>query len=160
MAYRDYNEIGKLNYVRSLVKDKRYGEALQVLEELDTPNARRMHAKLVEKINLADTEFTDEVDYAVKAITVKHNRYIHIRVLSYLVRFIALVWLVFAVFLWQGQARPILGMTGDNIVSQTDVAILTVGQAFFIYVFGSVIDMLADLATNISYQTAIVKRQK
>ncbi|MEM9954356.1 MAG: hypothetical protein AAF846_22285 [Chloroflexota bacterium] len=63
MAYNDYNEMGKLHTARALVRDGKYGQALQILEELDTPHARKMHAKILEKIRHADydDEQSDEM---------------------------------------------------------------------------------------------------
>lgn len=162
MAFNNYNEQAKLHEVRALIKQKRYGQAMQILEELDTPEARKLHEKMVSRlmpeIDTGDHQASNQSSSSMPIGNPKRYRFV--KILSFGVMFIALVYLIVGISIIQNGEQPNFVMFGGQalVVGTTDAALITIGESFFIFVAGVTLNMLADMASNISESNHYLKR--
>ncbi len=162
MTLQDFNPQSKLRQAQAYVRGKQFKEAKAILETMDSPEARRLLMKV--KAHLAGMDnigSSSAQEQPLNISPLRYRRYWQVRILSYGVRFIALVWAIVGIMTftqWSTNSAAVIGVTALAVTSQ-DAALIIFGQAFFIYTGGAVLDMLADMATNQALVAAILSEE-
>jgi hypothetical protein len=148
-SLRDFDMQNKIRQAQVFIRARQFDDAEELLASLGTPDANRLLLRL-HKYRLS-LELNKPTPQAIAQNNIKEpqlaspKQYKQVRILSYGVRFIALLWLLVGIITFTSPApEPVLIPYTQNQES----AVIIFAQAFFIYTAGAVIDMLADMATN------------
>jgi hypothetical protein len=159
---REFDVQNRMRQVQVLIKSKRFDEAEDLLEEIATPDADRLllrlrKYRLSSEINKVSSNAAQQSNTKAPNLATP-KRYQQVRILSYLVRIVALVWAAMGIvtlFGWTTTSVAMVGMVAQ-LVERHDVVIVLLVQALFIYIFGVGLEMLADMAENLAINTALL----
>jgi hypothetical protein len=156
LMLQEFNPQSKMRQAQAYIRGKQFNEAKAILETMDSPEARRLLQRV--KAHLAGMDNLGSSPIQEQSLTaLRYRRYWQVRILSYGVRFIALIWACLGLLaLTVAPERLVMMGIFSPMVAVQEAALLIFGQVFFIYTGGAVLEMLADMATNQALVVAIL----
>lgn len=147
-SLREFDVQNKIRQAQVFIKAKQFDDAEDLLNSLGTPDANRLLLRLQRyrlAIEINKTQLVPKVQ-APEPKSMPRKRYAIIRVVNYGLFPIAFGWALWGIY-------QVINMTDSPFriggVSYSQIAGITVlGQAFFIFLAGLVVNMLIDMAEN------------